>query len=39
MQYWNCPSSLVHLELPFYGARRMKDELREKGFVVGRDHV
>jgi putative transposase len=30
---------LIHLELPFYGARRMKDELREKGFAVGRDHV
>jgi putative transposase len=30
---------LVHLELPFYGARRLKDELREKGFVVGRDHI
>jgi putative transposase len=30
---------LVHLELPFYGSRRMKDELREKGFAVGRDHV
>jgi putative transposase len=30
---------LIHLELPFYGARRLKDELREKGFVVGRDHV
>jgi len=29
----------VHLELPFYGARRLRDELREKGFAVGRDHV
>ncbi len=30
---------LIHLELPFYGTRRMKDELREKGFAVGRGHV
>ena len=29
----------VHLELPFYGARRLRDELREKGFAVGRGHT
>jgi len=29
----------VHLELPFYGARRLRDELREKGFTVGREHT
>ena len=29
----------VHLELPFYGARRMKHELGDQGFAVGRDHV
>jgi putative transposase len=29
----------VHLELPFYGARRMKHELGDQGFAVGRDRV
>jgi putative transposase len=29
----------VHLQLPFYGARRLRDELREKGFAVGREHT
>jgi putative transposase len=29
----------VHLELPFYGARRMKHELGDQGFAVGRDHI
>jgi putative transposase len=30
---------LVHLKLPFYGSRRIKDELRGRGFQVGRGHV
>jgi putative transposase len=30
---------VVHMELPFYGARRLRDELREKGFAVGRGHT
>jgi putative transposase len=29
----------IHLMLPFYGARRIRDELRDRGFVVGRDHT
>jgi len=29
----------IHTELPFYGARRMRDELRDRGFSVGREHV
>ena len=29
----------IHLELPFYGARRIRDELRDRGFAVGRDHT
>ena len=29
----------IHLELPFYGARRIRGELRDRGFAVGRDHV
>jgi putative transposase len=29
----------IHLELPFYGARRIRDELRGRGFAVGRDHT
>jgi putative transposase len=29
----------VHTELPFYGARRIRNELRDRGFVVGRGHV
>ena len=29
----------IHTELPFYGARKIKGELRDRGFVVGRDHV
>jgi putative transposase len=29
----------IHTELPFYGARKIKGELRERGFVVGRGHV
>jgi putative transposase len=29
----------IHTELPFLGARRIKDELVARGFAVGRDHV
>jgi putative transposase len=29
----------IHLMLPFYGARRIRDELRDRGFTVGRDHT
>ncbi len=29
----------IHLELPFYGARRIRGELKDRGFAVGRDHV
>jgi putative transposase len=29
----------VHLELPFYGSRRIRDELKELGHDIGRDHV
>lgn len=29
----------IHLKLPFYGSRRIKDELLDRGFFVGRDHV
>ena len=29
----------VHTELPFYGARKIRGELRDRGFVVGRGHV
>ena len=29
----------IHTELPFYGARRIKDELRDREFSVGRDRV
>jgi hypothetical protein len=27
----------IHLMLPIYGARRIRDELRDRGFAVGRD--
>ena len=30
---------LVHLKLPFYGARRLRDELRDQGFAVGRERT
>ena len=30
---------LVHTELPFYGIRRIRNELRDRGFRVGRQHV
>lgn len=29
----------IHLQLPFYGARRLRNELRDRGLVVGREHV
>jgi putative transposase len=29
----------IHLAFPFYGIRRMRDELRDRGFHVGRQHV
>jgi putative transposase len=29
----------IHLKLPFYGIRRIRDELRDRGFPVGRAHV
>jgi putative transposase len=30
---------VVHLKLPFYGVRRLRDELRDQGFAVGREHT
>lgn len=29
----------IHTELPFYGIRRIRGELLDRGFAVGRDHV
>lgn len=29
----------IHLVYPFYGSRRVRDELRRGGITVGRDHV
>jgi len=29
----------IHLDLPFYGSRRMTGELTGRGFAVGRDHT
>jgi putative transposase len=29
----------IHLAFPFYGARRITGELRDRGFHVGRQHV
>ncbi len=29
----------IHTELPFYGIRRIRGELRGRGFAVGRQHV
>ncbi len=29
----------IHTELPFYGIRRIRNELRDRGFRVGRQHV
>ncbi len=30
---------LVHTELPFYGIRRIRNELRGRGFDIGRGHL
>jgi putative transposase len=29
----------LHLKFPFYGARRLRNELQDSGFQVGRQHV
>ena len=29
----------THLELPFYGARRIRDALCDQGFAIGREHT
>ena len=29
----------IHLAIPFYGSRKIRDELRAKGYDVGRDRV
>lgn len=29
----------IHLKYPFYGSRRIRNELRDKGYDVGRGHV
>jgi len=29
----------IHMEFPFYGIRRMRGELLDRGFVVGRQHL
>jgi len=29
----------IHLKYPFYGSRRVRDELRDRGYQVGRGHV
>ena len=29
----------IHLQLPFYGSRRMRDELEERGHTVNRKRV
>lgn len=29
----------IHLKYPFYGSRRIRDELRDRGLSVGRQHV
>ena len=29
----------IHLDCPFYGSRKIRDELRVKGHTIGRDHV
>jgi len=29
----------VHIALPFHGIRRIRNELRDRGLAVGRDHV
>jgi putative transposase len=29
----------IHLKYPFYGSRKIRDELRDRGFKIGRGHV
>ena len=29
----------IHLKYPFYGSRRIRNELEDRGYHVGRDHV
>jgi len=29
----------IHMKLPFYGSRRIRNELRDRGYEVGRGHV
>jgi putative transposase len=29
----------IHMKLPFYGIRRIRGELKDRGFAVGRQHV
>ena len=29
----------IHLKYPFYGSRKVRDELRDRGYQVGRGHV
>jgi putative transposase len=29
----------IHMKLPFYGARRIRNEPRDRGFAVGREHL
>jgi putative transposase len=29
----------IHLKYPFYGIRRIRDELQDKGYKIGREHV
>jgi putative transposase len=29
----------IHLKYPFYGSRSIRDELREQGYKIGREHV
>jgi putative transposase len=29
----------IHMTFPFYGIRRIRHELRDRGFAVGREHV
>ena len=29
----------IHLKYPFYGSRKVRDELKDRGFKVGRGHV
>ena len=29
----------IHLRYPFYGSRNIRDDLRERGYKIGRGHV